>query len=123
MEAGGYDTREAQGLFSPKAPTAAPEGGAAAGGEVGPDTSPAAVWRGKVLASAAVARASRESARRWDALQAEAAEARAERAEAFLAARGPEEGPDPPRPVPPALPTDVWALIMDQRALSCRCAE
>ena len=38
-----------------------------------------------------------------------------------LAATGPEDGVDPSRPVPPELPTDAWALIMD-RVASCRCA-
>ena len=32
---------------------------------------------------------------------------------AALAFRGIEDGDDPSRPVPPALPTEVWALIMD----------
>ena len=45
----------------------------------------------------------------WDALQA----ARAARASAALAARGPEEGGAS------ALPPDVWALIKE-RAATCR---
>ena len=58
---------------------------------------------------------------RWDALRAAASTDRAARASAALAARCPEDGVDPSRPVPPELTTDVWTLIMD-RAASCRCA-
>ena len=77
-----------------------PGGGAAGGGVAGPEASPAD---------------------RWDALQVTGAAARAARASKALAARGPEDGVDPSRPVPPALPRDAWALIMDCTA-SCRCA-
>ena len=41
---------------------------------------------------------------------------------AALTVRGSDHGVDPSRPVPPALPTEVWALIMD-RAETCRCAQ
>ena len=56
---------------------------------------------------------------RWDALKLAEATARAERASASLAARVPEDGVDPSRPVPPALPSDVWALIMDFASSWC----
>ena len=57
----------------------------------------------------------------WSELQAAEDAARAARTAAFLTARGPEGGVDPSRPVPPDLPSDAWAVIMD-RAASCRCA-
>ena len=53
----------------------------------------------------------------WDSQEA----ARAARASAALAARGPEDGVDASRPISPELPPDAWALIMDCAA-SCRCA-
>ena len=43
-------------------------------------------------------------------------------APAALAARGPEDCVDPSRPVPPALPSDAWALIVGREAPSFRCA-
>ena len=58
----------------------------------------------------------------WDALRATEAAARGERASAALAARGPEDGVETSRPVPPALPTDAWAVIMDY-TVSCRYAD
>ena len=41
---------------------------------------------------------------------------------AALAFRGIEDGDDPSRPVPPALPSDAWALIVGREAPSFRCA-
>ena len=92
------------GAVAPPAAAPAPADGLpaeAGGGEVGPDDA--------------------SLADRWGALRAAEVAARSTRASAALAARGPEEGVDPARPVPPALPTDVWALVLD-RAASCRCA-
>ena len=75
---------------------AAAGGAAAAGGGVGGDAPPQPTW--------------------WEECQAAAAAERAARAAATLAASMAA------RRVMPALPTEVWALIMD-RAASCRCAQ
>ena len=58
---------------------------------------------------------------RWDALRAAEATERAAHASAALAALSRPVTRASLRHTMPALPTDVWAFIMD-RAPSCRCA-
>ena len=57
----------------------------------------------------------------WDALKAAEAAVWGVCASLALAARDPEDGPNPSLPSTPSLPPGAWAVIMDN-ADSCRCA-